>query len=94
MFVLLLNHTHAGVMELVDVPDSKSGEDHTSCRFDPDLRQTKKTTIKVVFLVYCSLRDKNRHQAELGWQVRPSRAKPRNLRSKWRDERVMRQTAF
>ncbi len=44
MFVLLLNHTHAGVMELVDVPDSKSGEDHTSCRFDPDLRQIKQDT--------------------------------------------------
>ena len=29
-------------MELVDVPDSKSGEDQTSCRFDPDHRHHKK----------------------------------------------------
>ena len=36
-------------MELVDVPDSKSGEDHTSCRFDPDHRQIKRPLI-VVFL--------------------------------------------
>ena len=40
---------YAGVMELVDVPDSKSGEDHTSCRFDPDHRQIKRPPC-VVFL--------------------------------------------
>lgn len=39
-------------MELVDVPDSKSGEDHTSCRFDPDLRQIKRDTPKVSRFIY------------------------------------------
>ncbi len=36
-------------MELVDVPDSKSGEAHTSCRFDPDHRQIFKRPYKVFF---------------------------------------------
>ena len=31
----------AGVMELVDVPDSKSGGVHAPCRFDPDHRHIK-----------------------------------------------------
>jgi hypothetical protein len=29
---------HAGVAELVDAPDSKSGDARASCRFEPDLR--------------------------------------------------------
>ena len=42
----------AGVMELVDVPDSKSGGVHAPCRFDPDHRHTKKqTSFEVCFLV-------------------------------------------
>ena len=29
---------HAGVAELVDAPDSKSGSPQGECRFEPDLR--------------------------------------------------------
>ena len=36
-------------MELVDVPDSKSGGVHAPCRFDPDHRQTLRQTSFEVF---------------------------------------------
>ena len=39
-------------MELVDVPDSKSGGVHAPCRFDPDHRQIKiQTQVMCLFFV-------------------------------------------
>lgn len=35
----MLRQFHAEVMKLVDVPDSKSGVVHPTCRFDSGLRQ-------------------------------------------------------
>ncbi len=37
-------------MELVDVPDSKSGGVHAPCRFDPDHRQINKVPLKRGFI--------------------------------------------
>jgi hypothetical protein len=36
---LMMSPLRAGVAKLVYAPDSKSGEVHSSCRFESDLRQ-------------------------------------------------------
>src|SRR5918995_6542781 len=40
---------HAGVAELVDAPDSKSGGAKAPCRFEPDLRYSGNTCKQCIF---------------------------------------------
>ncbi len=43
---------HAGVAELVDAPDSKSGGAKAPCRFEPDLRYLRNSLPNAVSYAY------------------------------------------